>query len=279
VLDSVAAAADPAETRDDGAPTMSDDELVIERRGNVVVLRMNRPERRNSLTPAMVEGIGRAITAAEDDPDTRVVVLTGTGDKAFSSGMDLRDFADSGPAGEDTMDGTRAFQRLGAGKATIPIVGAVNGTAVAGGFELMLACDVSVVSSEARFGIPEVKRGLFAGGGGTSLGSRIPLAVALELGLTGDLIDAERAYSLGLANRVVPPDQVLDAALELAGRIAANGPLGLTATKELLWLSAFDPTVVAERQMQWQEIVLNSEDAKEGSRAFVEKRAPVWKGR
>ncbi|HEY6531788.1 MAG TPA: enoyl-CoA hydratase-related protein [Acidimicrobiales bacterium] len=258
---------------------MSDDDLVTEQRGNVVVLRLNRPESRNSLTRAMIGGIGQAIIDAENDPDTRVVVLTGTGDKAFCSGMDLREFAEGGPPDEGTMEGTRAFQRLGSGQAKIPIVGAINATAVAGGFELMLACDVSVVSDRALFGIPEVKRGLFAGGGGTTLGSRIPLAIALELGLTGEYIDAERAYDLGLVNRVVPPEQVMDSALELAGRIAANGPLGLTATKELLWLSALDPTAVPERQMDWQQIVMHSEDAKEGSLAFVEKRAPVWKGR
>jgi enoyl-CoA hydratase/carnithine racemase len=258
---------------------MSERDLVREQRDDIVVLRMNRPESRNSLTRAMIGDIGQAIIDAENDPGVGAIVLTGTGDKAFSSGMDLREFAEGGPPDEDTMDGTRAFQRLGSGKARIPIVGAINATAVAGGFELMLACDVSVVSSEAVFGIPEVKRGLFAGGGGTMLGSRVPIAIALELGLTGDLIDAERAYSLGLANRVVPPDQVLDTALELARRIAANGPLGLAATKELLWLSALDPTAVPARQMEWQQIVLHSEDAKEGSLAFVEKRPPVWKGR
>jgi enoyl-CoA hydratase/carnithine racemase len=258
---------------------MSDDELVVEQRGNILVLRMNRPESRNSLTRAMVAGIGGAIADAETDPTIGAVVLTGTGEKAFSSGMDLRDFADAGSGDEATMEGTRAFQRLGQGRSSIPLVGAVNGSAAAGGFELVLACDVVVVSSEARLGIPEVKRGLFAGGGGTVLGTRIPLAVALEMGLTGDLIDAHRAYELGLVNRVVAPDEVLDAALELAGRIAANGPLGLAATKELLWRSALDPTSVPERQMEWQEIVLNSEDAREGSLAFVEKRPPVWKGR
>lgn len=258
---------------------MSDDDLVIDQRGNILVLRMNRPESRNSLTRAMIAGIGQAILDAESDPGIGAVVLTGTGDKAFSSGMDLREFAGTGSGDDATMEGTRSFMRLGQGQSTIPIVGAVNGTAVAGGFELVLACDVAVVSSEARFGIPEVKRGLFAGGGGTVLGTRIPLAIALEMGLTGDDIDAHRAYELGLVNRVVPPEEVLDGALELAGRIAANGPLGLAATKELLWRSALDPTTVPGRQLEWQQIVLNSEDAREGSLAFVEKRPPVWKGR
>jgi enoyl-CoA hydratase/carnithine racemase len=258
---------------------MSDDDLVVEQQGNILVLRMNRPESRNSLTRAMVAGIGQSILDAQADPSIGAVVLTGTGDKAFSSGMDLREFAGTASADEATMEGTRAFQRLGQGTSTIPIVGAVNASAVAGGFELVLACDVSVASSQARFGIPEVKRGLFAGGGGTVLATRIPLAVALELGLTGDPVDAHRAYELGLVNRVVAPDEVLPVALELAGRIAANGPLGLAATKELLWRSALDPTSVPDRQMEWQEIVLNSEDAREGARAFVEKRPPVWKGR
>lgn len=257
---------------------MGDDDLLVERHDNVVLVRMNRPETRNSLTTAMISGIGRAIIDAEDDRGVGAVVLTGTGDKAFSSGMDLRELAHQESGDERNMEGPKAFQRLGTGKARVPIVAAVNGTAVAGGFELMLACDVSVVSSEAVFAIPEVKRGLFAGGAGTALGTRIPLAIALELGLTGDSIDAGRAYELGLVNRVVAPTDVLDAAFELAGRIAANGPLGLAATKELLWLSALDPTAVAPRQIEWQQIVLNSEDAREGARAFVEKRPPIWKG-
>jgi enoyl-CoA hydratase/carnithine racemase len=124
-----------------------------------------------------------------------------------------------------------------------------------------------------------VQRGLFAAGSGTSIGQRIPLAVALEIALTGEMIDAGRAYELGLVNKVVPPDGVLDAALSLADRIAANGPLGVAASKELVRLAATAPDRARERLAEWQKVVFSSDDAQEGARAFVEKRPPVWTGR
>jgi enoyl-CoA hydratase/carnithine racemase len=165
------------------------------------------------------------------------------------------------------------------GEVTIPVVGAANATAVAGGFELLLGCDVIVASSDAEFGLPEVKRGLFPAGNGTFLGTRVPLGIALEMMLTGDRISAARAYDLGLVNVVVPPGDVLSAAVAMAERIAANGPLGLAAVKELARLGVTDVARARERQREWQDVVFNSEDAKEGATAFVEKRPPVWKGR
>ena len=161
----------------------------------------------------------------------------------------------------------------------MPVVGAANGSAVAGGLELLLGCDVVIASSGARFGLPEVKRGLFAAGGGTLVGNRIPTAIALELTLTGDLVDAARAYQVGLVNAVVAPDEVWDAAVAMAERIAANGPLGLAASKELVRLSASDPVAARERQAHWSSVVFSSEDAMEGARAYMEKRDPVWRGR
>ncbi|HET9612104.1 MAG TPA: enoyl-CoA hydratase-related protein [Acidimicrobiales bacterium] len=146
-----------------------------------------------------------------------------------------------------------------------------------GGLELLLGCGVVVASSEARFGLPEVQRGLFAAGGGTFIGQRIPLAVALEIALTGDLFDAGRAYELGLVNRVVPPRDVLDTAL--AERIAANGPLAVAASKELVRLGASDAGRARQRLDEWREVVFSSDDAREGARAFVEKRPPAWSGR
>ena len=253
--------------------------LVVERRGAVAMLRLDRPDARNALTPALVGALGSAILAADADPDVRAAVLTGTGTRAFCAGMDLRSFAGGDQVSSADDPGVARFVRFVQGEVAIPVVGAANGTAVAGGLELLLGCDLVVASSEARFGLPEVQRGLFAAGGGMFIGQRIPLAVALEIALTGDLIDAARAYRLGLVNKVVPPEEVLDAALALADRIAANGPLGVAASKELVRLAASDPGRARERQAEWQKVVFSSEDAQEGARAFVERRPPNWKGR
>ena len=252
--------------------------LVKEQRGAVRVLRLNRPEARNSLNPELLTAIGLGMVEAEEDPGTRAVVLTGTGDKAFCAGMDLRAFAEGGAVGGDP-EGMKGFVRFTQGEIGVPIVGAANATAVAGGFELLLGCDVIVASETASFGLPEVKRGLFAAGGGVFLSTRIPLAVALELTLTGDPIDAVRAQALGLVNQVVAPREVLDAAVALAERIARNGPLALRATKELVRTASTDLARARELAAEWQPKVFGSEDAKEGATAFIEKRDPVWKGR
>ena len=258
-------------------------EVVSERRGNVLVLRINRPEARNSLNPAVMAGVGKGLIEAETDPEIRAVVLTGTGDRAFCGGMDLAAFA-SGNMGAGSDEDAAGMARFGPfmsrGECTVPVIGAANATAVAGGFELLMACDMIVAAEGSKFGLPEVKRGLFAAGGGMFLAKRIPLAKALELTLTGDYIEAEEAVQLGLVNKVVPADQVLDAALELANKIAANGPLGVAATKELVRMAANKPAdevwkVHAERQAT----VFASEDAREGATAFIEKREPVWKGK
>jgi enoyl-CoA hydratase len=254
--------------------------LVREQRGAVTILRLNRPEARNALNPQLIGELGNALAAAEADVDTRAVVLTGTGDRAFCSGMDLRAFAaGDNERTEEQQQGLAQFGRFVSGEIGVPIVGAAQATAVAGGFELLLGCDVVVASSAAQFGLPEVKRALFAAGGGVFLSTRIPLAVALELTLTGDNIDAERARDLGLVNQVVEPDQVLEAAVALAERIARNGPLALQATKEIVRLAATDYAAARAKQGEWQGKVFGSEDAKEGATAFVGKRDPVWKGR
>jgi enoyl-CoA hydratase/carnithine racemase len=257
-------------------------EVISERRGAVLVLRINRPDARNALNAAVMAGVGNGIMEAETDPDIRAIVLTGTGDRAFCAGMDLRSFAGGGLA--PTEDEKKGMARFGPfmsrGECAVPVIGAANATALAGGLELLLACDLIVAAAGSQVGLPEVKRGLFAAGGGMFLSRRIPLAKALELTLTGDPIPVEEALALNLINRVVPADQVVDEAVALAERIAANGPLGVQATKELVRMAAFQAAddvwkVHAERQGS----VFSSEDAKEGATAFVEKRSPVWRGR
>ncbi|MHC5257760.1 enoyl-CoA hydratase-related protein [Streptomyces sp. UC4497] len=258
---------------------MSDDDVLVRvRSGNVLVARLNRPEARNALTPELMAALGRALLEAESDPEVRAVVLTGSGDRVFCPGMDLRAFAAGAHMGLGDDPGRAAYQRLIEGGITIPVVGAANGSALGGGMELLLACDVVVASDTARFGFPEVKRGLFPAGGGAVLGTRIPLAHALELVLTGDPVDAHRAREIGLVNTVVAADDVPSAALELAGRIAANAPLGLAAAKELVRTTLTDPDRAGARQKELQRSVFASEDAKEGATAFMEKRAPVWRG-
>lgn len=253
--------------------------LVTERSGNVLIARLNRPEARNALNPELMQALGAAVRDAEGDPEVRVLVLTGTGDRAFCAGMDLRAFSEGGGIGLGGGEDSAAFVRLMRGDVAIPVVGAANATAVAGGLELLLGCDIIVAAEGARFGVPEVQRGLFAAGGGVFIGTRIPRAVAMELVLTGDPIDAERALQVGLVNAVVPADEVLPRAMAYAERIAANGPLAVAASKELARLGARDLDAAWARLAELQPKVFASEDAREGALAFVEKRQPVWRGR
>jgi enoyl-CoA hydratase len=254
-------------------------DLVLERRDAILVARLNRPDARNALTPDLLRAVGAALLEAENDPSIRAMVLTGTGERAFCAGMDLRAFAGGEAMGGNGDEATAAYHRLLAGRVSVPLIGAANGTAIGGGLELLLGCDVIVASELAKFGFPEVRRGLFPAGGGTSIGTRVPLSVALEMTLTGDLIDANRANELGLVNAVTAPHQVLACAVEFAERIAANAPLGLTAVKELVRLRVTDPARAEERELEWRRVVFASEDAREGAAAFMAKREPVWRGR
>ncbi|HET6873857.1 MAG TPA: enoyl-CoA hydratase-related protein [Acidimicrobiales bacterium] len=254
--------------------------LVTEKTGGVMVLRMNRPEARNALSPDLMAALGRAFKESEEDDEIRCLVLTGTGDRAFCAGMDLRAFSEGtrpSPEDEEAIGYFRQF--FGGPGSSLPVIGAAQATAVAGGFELLLACDLVVAADNAQFGVPEVKRGLFAAGGGVYLASRIPLAMALELTLTGDYIDAARAHSLGLVNRVVPAAEVVPTAVALAESIARNGPLALKVTREIVRASAEDMARARSLLVEWQPKVFGSEDAKEGAMAFIERRDPVWKGR
>ncbi len=255
------------------------DEVLHERRGNVEILTINRPEARNAINGAVSKAMSGLMDELAEDADCWVVVITGSGDKAFSAGMDLKAF--SSGEGDDIMGVSGGFGGLTQRDFPKPIIAAVNGPALAGGFEIMLSCDLVVAAAHATFGIPEAKRGLIAGGGGLiRMPKRLPMAVALELAMTGDSIDAERAYALGLVNKVVPPDSLLPEAVALAERIAANAPLAVRYSKSVMRRAAEVPesegwVINAEAV----GVVFSSADAMEGPIAFAEKRPPNWQGK
>jgi enoyl-CoA hydratase len=252
------------------------DEVLVERRGAVQVITINRPEAKNALNEAVAIGIAAAVDELEESDDLHVGVLTGAGG-TFCAGMDLKAFL----RGESpTVDG-RGLGGITLAPPRKPLIGAVEGWAVAGGFELLLACDMVVAAETAKFGVPEVKRALVAGAGAALLlPQRIPQAIALELLLTGDPISAERAAQLGLVNQITPEGGALDGAVALAATIAANGPLAVAVTKQIA-RSASDWTQDEgwAKQNELMEPVFTSEDAREGATAFAEKRAPIWTGR
>ena len=255
------------------------DEVLRERRGQVEILTINRPEARNAINGAVSAGVSAALDELADDPAVAVVVLTGSGDKAFSAGMDLKAFAAG--EGASIIAAPGGFAGITTRDFPKPIIAAINGSALAGGCEIMLACDLVVAAEHATFGVPEVKRGLIAGAGALiRLPKRLPAAVALELALTGDPIDAHRAQALGLVNRVVPAERLMDEALELAGRIAANAPLAVRYSKQVMKKAGDVPEAEG-----WKindaacSVVFSSADAMEGPVAFAEKRPPNWQGR
>jgi len=255
------------------------DEVLRERRGHVEIITINRPEARNAINGAVSQAMSAAFDELADDADAWVVVLTGSGDKAFSAGMDLKAFS-SGEGGA-IIGATGGFAGIAKRDFPKPIIAAVNGSALAGGCEIVLSCDLVVAAEHATFGIPEVKRGLIAGAGGLiRLPKRLPMAVALELALTGDPIDAHRALALGLVNRVVPAGELLPQSLELADRIAQNAPLAVRHSKAVMRHSA---DVSEEEGWKLNDaavgVVFSSADAMEGPIAFAEKRAPNWQGK
>lgn len=248
----------------------------FEPRGSVALITLNRPEARNAISPEVSQTMATILDKVEDDASLRAVVLTGRGE-VFSAGADLKVVA-SGRA-NDIARGKGGFAGVATRDFPKPMIAAVNGPALAGGFEIVLSCDLVVAAETARFGIPEVKRGLMAAAGGLiRLPKRVPLAIALELAMTGDPIDAQRALTLGLVNRVVPADQVVDEAIALADRIGENSPIAVRMSRQL----AREARELTEEQ-GWQRTlelmmpVFESGDAIEGATAFAEKRAPVWK--
>jgi enoyl-CoA hydratase len=252
------------------------DEVLVERHGAVQVITINRPQAKNALNAAVSAGVAAAVDELDESDELRVGVLTGAGG-TFSSGMDLKAFL----RGERPSIEGRGLCGITMTPPRKPLVGAVEGWALAGGFELLLACDLVVAARTARFGVPEVKRSLVAAGGAALLlPRRVPFAIALELLLTGEPFGAERAAEVGLVNRLTDEGGALDGALELAATIAANGPLAVAVTKRIARSSA-DWTVDEgwAKQAELIQPVFSSEDAKEGATAFAEKRPPVWRGR
>ncbi|AVZ41369.1 MULTISPECIES: crotonase/enoyl-CoA hydratase family protein [unclassified Dietzia] len=254
-----------------------------ERRDHVLLVTLDRPEARNAVNGEVSTLLGRALHEADTDPEIRVVVITGSGEQSFCAGADLKALS----RGEDIFPAENrqwGFAGMMQHPVSVPVIAAVNGTALGGGCEIALACDLVVAADHAVFGLPEVRRGLVAAAGGAfRLPAQVPHRVAMEMILTGEPVTAARALELHLINRVVPAGDLIDAALGLAGVIAANAPLAVQASKRIA-LGITDGARPDEEE-RWKVsdremiTVMTSEDAAEGPRAFAEKRDPVWKAR
>jgi enoyl-CoA hydratase len=251
------------------------DEVLIEVDDGIAVITINRPQARNAVNGAVSAGIASAVGDLDARRDVRVLILTGAGG-TFSAGMDLKGFL----TGDNPLAGGRGFGGITERPPAKPVIAAVEGYALAGGFELVLACDLVVASEEAQFGLPEVTRGLAAGAGGLlRLPERIPYHAAMQMVLTGERVPAADLHRAGLINRVVPAGQALEAARHLAARVAANAPLAVAASKRVMVESADWPSGHAfARQGEILGAVFGSADAMEGAAAFAEKRPPVWRG-
>jgi enoyl-CoA hydratase len=241
----------------------------------VAVITINRPEARNAVNGAVAQGIAATLAELDERKDVALYILTGAGG-TFCAGMDLKGFL----SGDNPTVEGRGFGGIVERPPAKPIIAAVEGYALAGGFEIALACDLIVASTEAKFGLPEVKRGLVAGAGGLiRLPQRVPYHLAMEMVLTGDHYPAGRMAEVGLINKLAEPGEALADAQELAARIAVNAPLSLAASKRVVVSSADWPADEAfTRQGEIITPVFVSKDAMEGAAAFAQKRPPVWQG-
>ena len=251
-------------------------EVLVEARDGILTLTINRPEARNAMTLAAAKAIAAALDELDARDDLRIGILTGAGG-TFCAGMDLKGFL----RGERPSLPDRGFGGLTKKPPAKPLIAAVEGYALAGGFELVLACDLVVAAEDAQFGVPEVKRGLAAAAGGlVRLPRQLPYRIALELALTGDMFPATRAQQYGLINRLTPKGGALAEAHRLAASIVANGPLSVAASKRVMVEQQDWPwTEVWDRQSALTDHVFTSADAREGAAAFAEKRKPVWQGK
>lgn len=257
--------------------------VLVENRGNVAVITINRPQARNAVNSAVTDALGRALEQADRNPEIRAIILTGAGDQSFCAGADLKAIASGeGIHPSDPEHRKWGFAGVVTHRISTPLIAAVNGTALGGGTELVLAADLAVAAERASFGLPEVKRGLIAGAGGAfRIVDALPKKIGMEILLTGRAISAAQAAELGLINRIVPDSELLDAATALADEIAANAPLAVQASKRLAQgiVDGDVPAEAAQWEANTKEIVavFTSKDAMEGPRAFAEKRAPVWR--
>lgn len=250
--------------------------VLVEIDGPILVVTINRPQARNAIDRATSQAIAEAVDRLDAEPQLTVGILTGAGGH-FSSGMDLKAFL----AGERVELDGRGLAGICETPPAKPLIAAVEGYALAGGCEIALACDLIVASNEARFGIPEVKTGLIAGSGGlVRLPQRVPRQIAMEYALTGRMMTAAEAHHFGLVNTLTEPGKALDAARDLAREIAANAPLSVAMSKRIVNEAGDWPAgEIWTRQRELLEEIIASDDAREGARAFSEKRRPVWQGR
>lgn len=253
---------------------MSD--LIVEVKDGVQIMTLNRPEAKNAATLAMSQAMVEALDELDSRDDIRIGIITGAGG-TFCAGMDLKGFL----RGERPSVEGRGFAGITERPPRKPVIAAVEGYALAGGFEVVLACDLIVAANNSNFGLPEVKRSLVAAAGGLlRLPQRLPYHIAMEYILTGGMLPAAEAHRLGLVNHLTEPGKALDKALELAAAIAANGPLATAASKQIVVESSeWSRDEMFQKQMEIGGPVFTSEDAREGATAFAEKRAPVWKGK
>jgi E-phenylitaconyl-CoA hydratase len=262
---------------------MNSDTLLFDLADNVAVITLNRPAVRNAMNRELSAALRQALQRVREDADIRVAVITGAGG-TFSAGADLKERAHSGRAADASAASVIETSRAG-GFSTLaipkPLLAAVDGYCLAAGFELALLCDLRICTPEARFGLPEITRGFFPGGGGPQrLIRAIPQAMAMEMILTGDAIDAATALRVGLVSRIVPASDLLPTAQQIARRIASHAPLAVRAAKEVAQ-SALDETLEQALRfgsaLRW--IIGQTEDAREGPRAFAERRPPSYQGR
>ena len=259
--------------------------VLYEKKGNIAYITVNRPEALNAISSEVLRELAKAWINVRDDSDVRVAIVTGAGDRAFSAGADLKEIAkwqmqpeEERPPFLENWPDVYPMRGMEVWK---PFIAAINGIATGGGLELAMACDMRIAADTARLGLMETKQSLMPGWGGTQrLPRLVPFGKALEILITGDFVEAEEALRIGLVNKVVPKDQLMTAAEELAARICENGPLAVQAVKEAAYRGV---RMTLDEGLKLESLMIQnlfqSDDSKEGPRAFAEKRKPVFKGK